>query len=285
LWNACESKQLAGDWKKVETVWKRLLENAALGMSIRCAMFRHGEGDGVMMLRGANTYFGRTKELVQTLRPTLHIEAVVASISGILAFGIFRRSKIAVVLMLILVIVPQLYTWLVAHSFAGTIVSVFVAGFLLRGAGRIFERPEENDVSSIPKRCNCGCWDGHDRLHRWRAAAARLRKSRCGVRLTPKDEAQDKTDSERREYRLRRVFAHVLLRIFLDCPDAILRIIPRLLGLAARYSPASAPAADFKFSGRLTGARSGAFQFRPSLFYFILFRHCYISQVISTLPK
>jgi hypothetical protein len=95
------------------------------------------------------------------------------------------------------------------------------------------------------------------------------------VRLTPKDEAQDKPDSERREYRLRRVFAHVLLRIFLDCPDAILRIIPRLLGSPARYSPAIAPAAGF--SGRLTGARSVAFQFRPSLFCFILFRgHCYI---------
>jgi hypothetical protein len=97
------------------------------------------------------------------------------------------------------------------------------------------------------------------------------------VRLTPKDQAQDKPDSERREYRLCRVFAHVLLRIFLDCPDAILRIVPRLLGPAARYPPTIAPAADFKSSGRLTGARSAAFQFRPSLFCFILFRgHCYI---------
>jgi hypothetical protein len=97
------------------------------------------------------------------------------------------------------------------------------------------------------------------------------------VRLTPKDQAQDKPDSERREYRLCRVFAHALLRIFLDCPDAILRIIPRLLGPAARYPPAIAPAADFKSSGRLTVARSAAFRFRPSLFCFILFRgHCYI---------
>src|SRR6266540_1043789 len=45
----------------------------------------------------------------------------VAIISGVLAFGIFRRSRVAVVLMLVLVIVPQLYTWFVAHSFAGKI--------------------------------------------------------------------------------------------------------------------------------------------------------------------
>ncbi len=68
----------------------------------------------------------------------------VAIISGVLAFGIFRRSRVAVVLMLVLVIVPQLYTWFVAHSFAGTIVSFFVAGFLLRGARRIFQRRAEH---------------------------------------------------------------------------------------------------------------------------------------------
>ena len=97
------------------------------------------------------------------------------------------------------------------------------------------------------------------------------------MRLTPKDQTQDKPDSECREYRLCRVFAHVLLRIFLDCPDAILRIIPRLLGPAARYPPTIAPAADFKSSGRLRGARSAAFQFGPSLFCCMLFRgHCYI---------
>lgn len=42
------------------------------------ALIRRGEGDGVVLLTGARTYFGRTTELVQIARPKLHIEAVVA---------------------------------------------------------------------------------------------------------------------------------------------------------------------------------------------------------------
>jgi len=38
------------------------------------------KGNGVVMLTGAKTYFGRTTELVQEARPKLHIEAVVAKI-------------------------------------------------------------------------------------------------------------------------------------------------------------------------------------------------------------
>jgi len=41
---------------------------------------RRGEGNGVVMLTGAKTYFGRTTELVQEARPKLHIEAIVAKI-------------------------------------------------------------------------------------------------------------------------------------------------------------------------------------------------------------
>jgi len=41
---------------------------------------RRGEGNGVVMLTGAKTYFGRTTELVQLARPKLHIEAVVAKV-------------------------------------------------------------------------------------------------------------------------------------------------------------------------------------------------------------
>ena len=41
---------------------------------------RRGEGNGVVMLTGAKTYFGRTTELVQEARPKLHIEAVVAKV-------------------------------------------------------------------------------------------------------------------------------------------------------------------------------------------------------------
>jgi plasma-membrane proton-efflux P-type ATPase len=44
------------------------------------SIVRHGEGNGVVMLTGAKTYFGRTTELVQEARPKLHIEAVVAKV-------------------------------------------------------------------------------------------------------------------------------------------------------------------------------------------------------------
>ena len=44
------------------------------------SVVRRGEGNGVVMLTGAKTYFGRTTELVQQARPKLHIEAVVARV-------------------------------------------------------------------------------------------------------------------------------------------------------------------------------------------------------------
>ena len=42
------------------------------------SIVRHGEGNGVVLLTGANTFFGHTTELVQQAKPKLHIEAVVA---------------------------------------------------------------------------------------------------------------------------------------------------------------------------------------------------------------
>ena len=44
------------------------------------SVIRRGEGNGVVMLTGAQTYFGRTTELVQAAHPKLHIEAVVADV-------------------------------------------------------------------------------------------------------------------------------------------------------------------------------------------------------------
>ena len=41
---------------------------------------RRGEGNGVVLLTGAKTFFGRTTELVQAAHPKLHIEAVVAKV-------------------------------------------------------------------------------------------------------------------------------------------------------------------------------------------------------------
>jgi H+-transporting ATPase len=44
------------------------------------SVVRRGEGNGVVILTGAQTYFGRTTELVQQARPKLHIESVVAKV-------------------------------------------------------------------------------------------------------------------------------------------------------------------------------------------------------------
>jgi len=44
------------------------------------SVVRRGEGNGVVILTGAKTYFGRTTELVQKARPKLHIEAVVSKV-------------------------------------------------------------------------------------------------------------------------------------------------------------------------------------------------------------
>jgi plasma-membrane proton-efflux P-type ATPase len=44
------------------------------------SIVRRGEGNGVILLTGAHTYFGRTTELVQQARPKLHIEGVVSGV-------------------------------------------------------------------------------------------------------------------------------------------------------------------------------------------------------------
>jgi len=69
--------------------------------------------------------------------------AVVAVIVGLffggLAFGIFKKSRVCVVIMLVLVVGLQLYTWFIVRSASGTLLSILVTGFLLRGARRIFQ--------------------------------------------------------------------------------------------------------------------------------------------------
>ena len=56
------------------------VDKAAGGILSSGSIVRRGEGNGVVMLTGAQTYFGRTTELVQTARPKLHIEAVVTRV-------------------------------------------------------------------------------------------------------------------------------------------------------------------------------------------------------------
>jgi H+-transporting ATPase len=44
------------------------------------SVVRRGEGNGVVILTGAKTYFGRTTDLVQKARPKLHIDAVMGKV-------------------------------------------------------------------------------------------------------------------------------------------------------------------------------------------------------------
>ena len=41
----------------------------------------------------------------------------------------------------------QLYTWLILHSISGTLLSIIVTGFLLRGARRIFQDHAERQAN------------------------------------------------------------------------------------------------------------------------------------------
>ncbi|MDA8129202.1 MAG: plasma-membrane proton-efflux P-type ATPase [Betaproteobacteria bacterium] len=56
------------------------VDRTAGGVLSSGSIVRRGEGNGVVMLTGAQTYFGRTTELVQAARPALHIESVVAKV-------------------------------------------------------------------------------------------------------------------------------------------------------------------------------------------------------------
>ena len=75
------------------------------------------------------------------------VALVIGAFFGGLAFGIFRKSRVAVVLMLVLVVGLQLYTWLILHSISGTLLSIVVTGFLLRGARRIFQDYAEREAN------------------------------------------------------------------------------------------------------------------------------------------
>src|ERR1039457_4798273 len=65
------------------------------------SIVRRGEGNGVVMLTGAKTYFGRTTELVQQARPTLHIEAVVSKVVRWLFVIVGALLAVVVVLSLV----------------------------------------------------------------------------------------------------------------------------------------------------------------------------------------
>ena len=79
---------------------------------------------------------------------TVGLYVITSAISGTLAFFIFRRSRFAVVAMLVWVILPQLYTWFVERSTAGSLASIIIVAFLARGARRIFQDHAEQKMGA-----------------------------------------------------------------------------------------------------------------------------------------
>jgi plasma-membrane proton-efflux P-type ATPase len=67
-----DQSALTGESKEADKAPSEVLSSGSI--------VRHGEGNGVVMLTGAKTYFGRTTQLVQTARPKLHIEAVISKV-------------------------------------------------------------------------------------------------------------------------------------------------------------------------------------------------------------
>ena len=67
-----DQSALTGESKDAEKTPTEVLSSGSV--------VRRGEGNGVVILTGAQTYFGRTTELVQSAHPKLHIEAVVAKV-------------------------------------------------------------------------------------------------------------------------------------------------------------------------------------------------------------
>lgn len=76
------------------------------------------------------------------------VAAIIGLFFGALAFGIFRKSRVAVVIMLVFVVGLQLYAWFVMRSGSGTLLSIIVTGFLLRGARRIFQDHAEREMDA-----------------------------------------------------------------------------------------------------------------------------------------
>ncbi len=88
-----DESALTGESKDVDIAPGQVLSSGSV--------VRHGEGDGVVILTGAKTYFGRTTELVQAARPTLHIDAVVARIVRWLFLVVGTLLAVVVVLSLV----------------------------------------------------------------------------------------------------------------------------------------------------------------------------------------
>ena len=103
-----DQSALTGESNDVEKVAGDVLSSGSV--------IRRGEGNGVVLLTGAQTYFGRTTELVQKARPKLHIEAVVAKVvrwlfvivgvllSVVIGLSLFRGTPLLEMIPLMLVL-------------------------------------------------------------------------------------------------------------------------------------------------------------------------------------
>ena len=88
-----DQSALTGESKNVE---KKLNDVAASG-----SIVREGEANSVVILIGAQTYFGRTTDLVQKASPKLHIEAVVSKVVRWLLVIVGTLLGVVIVLSLI----------------------------------------------------------------------------------------------------------------------------------------------------------------------------------------
>ena len=88
-----DQSALTGESKDVDKATGEVLSSGSI--------VRRGEGNGVVMLTGAKTYFGRTTQLVQTASPKLHIEAVISKVVRWLFVIVGALLTVVVVLSLI----------------------------------------------------------------------------------------------------------------------------------------------------------------------------------------
>src|ERR1019366_3361 len=88
-----DQSALTGESKDVDKTVGEVLSSGSI--------VRRGEGNGVVMLTGANTYFGRTTQLVQTAAPKLHIEAVISKV--VLWLFVIVGALLAVVIVMSLI--------------------------------------------------------------------------------------------------------------------------------------------------------------------------------------
>ena len=88
-----DQSALTGESKDVDKATGEVLSSGSI--------VRRGEANGVVMLTGAKTYFGRTTRLVQIAAPKLHIEAVVSKVVRWLFVIVGALLSVVIVLSLI----------------------------------------------------------------------------------------------------------------------------------------------------------------------------------------